>query len=163
MHRIRDYAFDWIAWTILAAIPTTIYWQSATSLSEQGVARGGPMENAALFPRIVASIMAVLVVWLAVSIFLGRVRKKSPLAGGPGTRLAFVATAYFITYLIVLPYAGYHLATPVLGFLMFWLLGIRPITAVAGGIALSLVTAFVFEGLLNVVLPVGVFDIALFG
>jgi putative tricarboxylic transport membrane protein len=162
MRRFRDHAFDWIAWAMFAAIPVVIFWQSATSLAEQGAASGGPMENAALFPRIVASIMAVLVAIMALRLVLGRVRQKSPLQAAEGTRLALVATGIFTVYLVVLPYAGFHLATPVLCFLLFWMLGIGPVAAVAGGIGLSLATAFVFEGLLNVVLPVGVFNIALF-
>jgi putative tricarboxylic transport membrane protein len=162
MQRFRDYTYDWIAWAIFAAIPATIFWQSATSLAEQGAASGGPMENAALFPRIVASIMVVLVAVLALRLFLGRVQQKSPLEAAEGTRLALVATGFFTVYLVVLPYAGFHLATPVLCFLLFWLLGIGPIAAIAGGIGLSLATAFVFEGLLNVVLPVGVLNITLF-
>jgi hypothetical protein len=120
------------------------------------------MVNAAFYPRIVASIMIVLLAWLALRLALGRVRRKSPIKAAEGTRLALVATALFIVYLLALPYAGFHLATPFLCFLLFWLLGIRPVAAVAGGIALSLVIAFVFEALLNVVLPVGIFNIALF-
>jgi putative tricarboxylic transport membrane protein len=162
MRRLRDYAYDWIAWAMFAAIPVLIFWQSATSLTEQGVASGGPMQNAALFPRIIAFAMTLLVAVLGLRLVLGRVRRPSPLHAAEGTRLALAATALFFVYLIVLPRAGFHLATPVLGFLMFWLLGIRPLAALAGGTALSLVTAFVFEGLLNVVLPVGVFNIALF-
>ncbi|MCT7378156.1 tripartite tricarboxylate transporter TctB family protein [Chelativorans salis] len=162
MQRFRDFAFDWIAWAIFAAIPAVIFWQSATSLAEQDAASGGPMENAALYPRIVASIMAVLAAALALRLVLGRVQQRSPLEARAGTRPALVATGVFTIYLIVLPYAGFHLATPVLCFLLFWLLGIGPVAALAGGIGLSLATAFVFEGLLNVVLPVGAFNIALF-
>jgi hypothetical protein len=162
MRRFRDHAFDWIVWGLFAAIPAMIFWQSATSLVEQEAASGGPMVNAAFYPRIVASIMIVLLAWLALRLALGRVRRKSPIKAAEGTRPAFVATALFIVYLLALPYAGFHLATPSLCFLLFWLLGIRPVAAVAGGIALSLVIAFVFEALLNVVLPVGVFNIVLF-
>ena len=162
MPRFRDYAFDWIAFAMFAAIPAVIFWQCATSLEDQGAASGGPMANAALFPRIVASIMTVLVAVLALRLVLGRVLQRSPLRAAEGTRAALIATALFTLYLILLPHAGFHLATPVLCFLLFRLLGIRPLAAIPGGILLSLGAAFVFEGLLNVVLPVGMFNIAVF-
>lgn len=57
---------------------------------------------------------------------------------------------------------GFHLATPALGVLLFGLFGLHPVKVPAGGIGLSVAVAFVFEGLLNVVLPVGVWQIALF-
>lgn len=162
MQRFRDSAFDWVAWIFFAAVPVTIFWQCATTLVEEGVASGGPMENAAFYPEIVASVMTFLLVWLAMSLLLGRLRRKSPFTAGEGTGRALAATALFIGYLAVLPYAGFHLATPVLCFLLFRLLSLSMIPAVAGGIGLSLATAFVFQGLLHVVLPVGVLGITVF-
>lgn len=162
MQRFRDSAFDWVAWILFAAVPVLIFWQCATTLEEEGVASGGPMENAAFYPEIVASVMTFLLVWLAASLLLGRLRRKTPFTAGPGTIRALAATAFFIAYLVLLPYAGFHLATPLLCFLMFRLLGLGTIAAAAGGIGLSLATAFVFQGLLHVVLPVGVFNISVF-
>ena len=162
MQRFRDYAFDWIAWIVFAAVPATIFWQSATALDAEGVASGGPMENAAFYPRIVASVMCGLLAWHAIQLGLARVRDRTPLRGAVATRLALLATALFVVYLIVLPYAGFHLATPLLCFLLFRMLRIGLIAAMAGGLGLSVALAFVFEAMLNVVLPVGVFNIALF-
>ncbi len=162
MRRFRDQAFDWTVWALFAAVPAVIFWQSATSLEEQGAASGGAMENAAFYPRIVAAIMTALLAWHVVRLALARSRKASPFARGVGTRLALVAAGMFVGYLLALPYAGYHLATPILSALLFRILGMRPLPAVAGGLVLSFGLAFVFESLLNVILPVGIFDLALF-
>ena len=162
MKRFHDAAFDWIAWAGFAAVPALIFWQCATSLEEQDVASGGPMENAAFYPRIVASVMVALLIWQAGRLVLGSTTKPSPFRAAAGTRLALATTALFVAYLVVLPYAGFHLATPVLCFLLFRLLGARTLAALVGGGVLSLTLAFVFEALLNVILPLGVFDIAVF-
>lgn len=160
--KLRDYAFDWIAWLTFAAIPVTVFWQCSTSLVDQEAASGGPMENAALYPRILASVMTFLVIVQALRLFFGKVRQMSPLTARVETRRALVATGLFILYLACLPVIGFHIATPLLCFSLFLLLGMGVISSVIGALALWLVTSFVFEGLLSVVLPVGMFDIALF-
>ena len=162
LHRLRDQAYDWLAWAILASIPAAILQQSATSLAEQDAASGGPMRNAALFPRAIAVIMIGLLAWQATRLLTGRVAAASPMVRQEGTPRALAASALFAAYLIALPVVGFHLATPVLGAILFALLGVRLLPALAGGIALSLAVAFVFEGLLNVVLPVGRLGIAIF-
>ena len=161
--RLKTHAYDWIVWALFLALPLVIFWQAATSLEEQGVASGGPMENAAQFPRLIAWILLGLAAVNGVRIALGRIAEPSPLAPTPTTRLALVVTAAFVVYLLVLPWLGYHLATPVLMAGTMMLLGLSVPVSIAGGIALSLTVAAVFQGLLNVVLPVGVFEITLFG
>lgn len=162
MSRLRDHAFDWIAWLLFAAVPLLIFWQSATSLSEQDAASGGPLENAALYPRIVATAMGIIVVIQLVRLILGRVQHHSGFSSQEGTRLALALTVLFIFYLLALPHAGFHIATPVLCIVMMWAFGAPAIYAVLGGTALWLGASYVFEGLLNVVLPVGIFDLVIF-
>ncbi|MDX9861519.1 MAG: hypothetical protein RBS99_11445 [Rhodospirillales bacterium] len=84
MRKFGDHAFDWIVWVMFAAVPAVIFWQAATSLEEQGAASGGPMVNAAFYPRIVVWTMLGLVVWLALRLVQGRVRRKEP--GWPSWR-----------------------------------------------------------------------------
>lgn len=162
MSRVREYAFDWIAWGLLAGLPAIIFWQSATSLAGQGAASGGAMQNAALFPRMVAAAMTVLLAWHAVRLATGRVSRPSPLRRQEGTGLALLVAGLFALYLAALPVAGFHLATPLLSALLFRLLGIRTLVAIAGGVGLSLALSYVFEGLLNVVLPVGALNLTVF-
>lgn len=162
MFRLRDYAFDWIAWLFFASIPALIFWQSATSLAEQGAASGGPLDNAAFYPRVIASLMSFIVAVQGIRLVLGRVSHYSPFLREGGTPLALSFTAVFVIYLIVLPYSGFHLATPPLCIGMMWAMGVRPVPSLFLGLVLWLCASFVFEGLLNVVLPVGIFNLTIF-
>ena len=163
MTRLKPLAYDWLAWVLFLALPLVIFRQSATSLAEQGVASGGPMQNAALFPRMVAWLLLGLAVLNLARLLTGRVREPSPVDPTGGTRLALVATGLFVAYLLIMPTLGYHLATPVLMAALLALFGLGPVAAIAGGCAMSLGVAAVFQGLLNVVLPVGLFEITIFG
>ncbi|WP_339757283.1 tripartite tricarboxylate transporter TctB family protein [uncultured Hoeflea sp.] len=163
MERLKPYAYDWIACLLFLALPLVIFWQSATSLEEQGVAHGGPMDNAALFPRMVAWLLLGLALVNGVRLAMGRGARTSPVAPTETTPLAVIVAGCFVVYLMAVPYLGYHLATPVLMALLLRLFGIRNSLSLCGGIAMSLVVAAVFQGLLNVVLPVGMFKITLFG
>lgn len=163
MTRIRIHAWDVIAWAFFAAIPAIIFWQSATSLAEQGVAGGGPMENAAIFPRVIAWILAVLAVINALRILSGRITSPSPFTATENTRRGLIASAIFVAYLLALPTVGYHILTPVMLALQMRLLGLGWIGSALAAVGMSLSVAAVFEGLLNVVLPVGFAQIAVFG
>jgi hypothetical protein len=160
--RIRTHAFDWIAWIFFASIPAVIFWQSSTSLAEQGAAAGGPLENAALYPRVIATLMCIVVVIHGMRLVLGRVQHRSAWEGSSGTGLALVLSVLFVAYLALLPYAGFHLATPVLLIIMMRAFGVGSVTSVIASVTLWLTTAFIFEGLLNVVLPVGMLNISVF-
>lgn len=162
MRGFRRHAFDWAAWLLFASVPAIIFYESATSLAAKGAASGGPLENAALYPRVIATLMSIAVVAQGIRLALGRARFVADAEPTPGTRLAIVLTALFVIYLIVLPTVGYHIATPILVVVMTLSLGVRVVPAVLGGLALWLVTAYVFEGLLNVVLPVGLLNLTLF-
>ena len=162
MKKPVDHAFDWIALAGFAAIPVTIFWQTATSLSEQGVASGGPMANAAFYPEILAWILSALVAIHAIRLATGRVSKPSPLTAGPEIGRALITTGLFVVYLLAMPVMGFHIVTPLLCLGLLLLYRIPPLWAVPGALILWLGSAFIFEGLLNVVLPVGVFGIAIF-
>lgn len=163
MERVRSHAYDWIVWALLLAVPLVIFWQSATSLAEQGVASGGPMENAARFPRMIAWLLLGLSVLNGLRLALGHVREGSALDPTPTTRLALAVSGGFLVYLLILPVLGYHLSTPILIAALLKLFGLPPVRSLLGGVAMSLAVAAVFEGLLNVVVPVGLFQITVFG
>jgi hypothetical protein len=164
MQRFRRHGFDWIAWLLFATVPVVIFWQSATSLAAQGAASGGPLENAAFYPRMIATVMTVAVIVQGARLALGRVHHHvSPFEATEGTRLALAMTALFFTYLVLLPYVGFHLVTPIFLLCMVRALGVKLLPAVLGSVALWLGASFVFEGFLNVVLPVGAFNLTVFG
>lgn len=160
---VQDQAYDWIVWALFLALPLVIFWQSATSLEDQGVAHGGPMSSAAQFPRMIAWLLLALAGINGARLLLRRVSEISPIAPTDTTRLALISTICFVAYLLVLPVLGYHLTTPVLMALLLWLFGLSALPSLTGGLAMSLLVAAVFQGLLNVVLPVGLFEITLFG
>ena len=162
MTKIRDNAYDWLAWLLFAAVPVVIFWQSATSLAEQGAASGGPLENAALYPRVVATVMTAIVIIQALRLLLGRVATRSGFRMESGTPLAIALSVLFVAYLIALPYAGFHIVTPLLCISMIWVFGIPPVAAILGGAMLWIGASYIFEGLLNVVVPVGIFNLTLF-
>lgn len=163
MDRFRPYAYDWLVWALFIALPLVIFWQSATSLEAQGVAQGGPMENAALFPRMIAWLLLGLLALNGLRLATGQVAQTSPIAATELTRMALIVTGCFVLYLLALPLLGYHLLTPVLMALLLQLFGLSLLPSLAGGVAMSLIVAAVFQGLLNVVLPVGIFEITVFG
>lgn len=74
----------------------------------------------------------------------------------PGRRLGYLAI-----YILILPYLGYHLATPILTTVILLTLGVSWLMALVFGTFMSLFVAFFFEVSLNVVLPVGIFGLAL--
>ena len=162
MFRLRDYAFDWIACLFFASIPVVIFWQTATSLAEQDAASGGPLDNAAFYPRLIAALISVAVTIHGIRLLFGRVQDQSTFKAETGTRLGVFLTILFLVYLLVLPYAGFHIATPILLIMMTRALGLGLLSALAGSVVMWLGTSFVFEGLLNVVLPVGMFNITIF-
>lgn len=161
--KLREHAYDWLAWILIGAVPLLIFWQNATSLSDQGVASGGPMSNAAAYPSIIAWILLALSLINALRIVAGQISQRSPLDPTATTRLALIATGLFVVYLLCLGWLGYYLTTPVLLAALFAMLGLSPLAAIAGAIAATLIVAAVFEGLLNVVLPLGIFSFTLFG
>jgi len=163
MARLKSHAWDVVAWIFFAAVPVVIFYQAATNLAAQGVASGGPLDNAAIFPRIIAWILAGLAVVNILRILTGLVTAPSPLTTTPTTRLALTATLLFVAYLVALPFVGYHLLTPVLMAILMRLFGLGWTLSIVAAVGFSLGVAAVFEGLLNVVLPVGFAEIAVFG
>ena len=158
----KKYVYDWIACLFFLTIPLVMLWQIETSLVEQGVASGGPMQNAAIFPRIVAWILLGLAGLNVLRVLFGKISHFSPLDRTDTTGLALVATVIFVIYLIALPILGYHIMTILMLAALFRLFGLSFIACAVGAIAASLGVAYVFEGLLNVVLPVGIFEIVVF-
>lgn len=161
--KLRDFGYDWVAWALLLLVPLVIFWQISTSLVEQDVASGGPLRNAAIFPRIISWLLVGLSVVNLVRILSGRVTEQSPVEGTPTTKLALAATGLFFCYLIVLKPLGYYIATPLLIGAFLRMFGLNWLTSVIGALAMTIIVAGIFEGLLNVVLPLGFLKITLFG
>ena len=160
--------FDWIVTGLAALLPAIVFFEAATSLTEQDAASGGPMRNAALFPEAVAWILMAPIAANVLRL-VREGRSGQTLEGGeevgsaPLTGLALLSAGLFVVYLLALPRLGYYAATPVLLLALTRLYGARWLPALLAALGLTLAVAFVFEGLLDVVLPLGPFAFTLFG
>lgn len=142
-----------------------VFQQTNTSFVEQGAAAGGAMFNAALYPELLAWLIVLLALIRLVNIAKDhRTRTAEANASNSGDHkalsTAFVCMGFLVVYLIALRPLGYHLTTPVFMFACFYVLGTKRIhVAVVLSLGTSLVMSFVFEFLLKVILPVGIFGI----
>ena len=155
---------EWVAIGFFAALGALVFQQIATSMAEQGIASGGPYDNAASYPRNIAILMLAL---LAVQLVreLMRFGGSAELDEAPsqaGLRRAVGLLLVFVTYLFCLDWFGYHLSTAPMAAIVMLLCGLRnPIKIIGLALAMSLVLAFVFEKILNVVLPIGIFGLTI--
>ncbi|WP_170763273.1 tripartite tricarboxylate transporter TctB family protein [Ruegeria lacuscaerulensis] len=145
----------------LLVVIVTIFRQIETDLKEQGIASGGPYDNAATYPRIVASFMGIL---LLVQLVTELVRKGDTSDASEvelsDLRRAGMLIVVFAVYLMSLTTLGYHLATTPMIFAIMWICGMRQYLNMAiASLGIATVFAFFFEVFLNVVLPLGIWNI----
>lgn len=149
---------EWLVVAFFAVLIGTVFYQISTSMTEQGIASGGPYDNAAAYPRAVAILMGCL---LAVLMVLGRVFPKEGEAAALAIdklRRPTLLLGLFAVFLWSLGYFGYHISTPPMLMAIMVLGGLRrPLEILAVGVGVSLFLAFVFEVFLKIVLPGGIF------
>lgn len=168
--RIRE----WLMLAAFLAVTALVFHQIATSLTEQGAASGDPLSNSAMFPRLVAWIMIGLSALIALMMLTGRMPRPgeihaadttpdTPPEPEPLRRAMLIGMVVsLVLYLLLLQPLGFHLATLALMTALFALFGVRPWwRALLSGAGITLLVAFVFEGILKVVLPTGIFGISL--
>ena len=146
----------------LASVVLIVFWQIETDMKNQGIASGGPYDNAASFPRTIAILIGVLLVaQLATEIFVKRTDSQSHGSFQfSDLRRGALMLVVFAVYLNVLTTVGYHLATAPMIFAIMWICGLRSYLALTvSSIAIATAFAFFFEVFLNVVLPLGVWNI----
>lgn len=163
MLNLNKYTYDWLAWLFFLLIAVLVLWQSATSLVEQGVASGGALQNAAAFPQAIAWGMIFLSILNLVRIIKGHITNETPITTTKTTSLAITSTILFFIYLMMLEIIGYYIGTPILLTLLLRILGVKWINSLLVAVLMTLVVASIFEGLLNVVLPLGFTKLTLFG
>ncbi len=156
---------NFVALGFLLAVIVTVFWQIGTDLKEQGIASGGPYDNAASYPRIIAVLVAVLL-----GLQLGVEFLNAKTTSQPDSRTMDVEPSdlgragqmlvVFAVYLMVLTTVGYHVATAPMIFAIMWICGMRrALKMVLASVAIATGFAFVFEVFLNVVLPLGIWNI----
>ncbi len=157
---------NFIALGFLLAVVVTVFWQIGTDLKEQGIASGGPYDNAASYPRIIAIFVAVLLAFqFGIEVLKGKAApetEEDQLVDMQPSDLgrAGMMLLVFAIYLMVLTTIGYHLATAPMISAIMWICGMRNIwKMVLSSVAIATGFAFVFEVFLNVVLPLGIWNI----
>ncbi|KJZ21746.1 hypothetical protein TW79_21290 [Tritonibacter mobilis] len=149
---------------LMATLCGLIFYEAATSLAEQGYASGTPISNAALYPRLLAGLLLVLLAFQIIA----DVRATDPNAGvedaasAGSTRQTAITGISIVACVMLLPIFGFILVTPVLVLGLLLLFGDRqPATLIAVPLAIPAGCLLVFQGLFNVNLPRGLFGIAL--
>jgi len=142
-------------------VAAAVFRGAATSLAAQGAASGTPITNAAMYPRLIAALLAAM----SLGLIAGELR--APAAAEPRLPIRAVAqaiagTTAFVIYLILLPVLGYLVTTPILVAGLLVIFGMRAPLGIAGySLALALGCAIVFQGGFNVTLPRGQFGLAI--
>ena len=143
------------------AVIVTVFWQIETDFKEQGIASGGPYDNAASFPRAIAIFVGFLLLFqLAVELLKSKAVTQVDDVETSDLGRAAMMLVVFAVYLMVLTTIGYHLATAPMICAIMWICGMRNVLKLAvASVAIATGFAFVFEVFLNVVLPLGIWDI----
>jgi len=131
---------EWLGLAFFAGLGALVFQQIATSMAEQGIASGGPYDNAASYPRNVAILMlALLAIQLVRDLLLARGEEPAEAATHAGLRRAVGLLAVFAVYLVCLNWFGYHLSTAPMAAAVMFLCGARNMGFVIG---LALAMAF---------------------
>lgn len=146
----------------LIGVVVLVFVQIETSMKEQGIASGGPYDNAASYPRNVAIFVGILLLIQSISEFFRKTSKSDE--GSEVQRIdlqrASLMLLAFAVYLMVLTTVGYHLSTAPLIFAIMWICRSRQyLRMAAASLAMAMILAFAFERFLNVVLPLGIWNI----
>lgn len=151
---------EWLVVVLIVAVIGLVFQQAATSMAIQGIASGGPYNNAAAYPKMIAVALALLI---GAQGMIQALRARKPtLDSGKQVQVhellrpgAFVGI--FAIYLGSLGFLGYHIATPLMLAALMLLGGIRRPLAILLPISMiSFGFAYVFEAWLKIVLPGGI-------
>lgn len=151
----------------LLAVIVIVFWQIGTDLKEQGIASGGPYDNAAAYPYAIAVFVGILLI-IQLTIELSKNKAEPQARASQATEdiqpsdlhRAGMMLAIFAAYVMVLTTIGYHLATAPMICAIMWICGMRNLLKIAiSSIVIATGFAFIFEVFLNVVLPLGIWNI----
>lgn len=152
---------NWLVIVFFAIIIAVVFQQIHTSMTEQGIATGGPYDNAAAYPRTIAILIGLLLMLQsAVNWFKGR--SASTVPGFP-IEQAYRPTALlgiFALYLGLLGVLGYHLTTTPMIIALLLVCGARAsLRNLFIATLLAFALAYFFEAHLKVVLPGGIYGL----
>lgn len=145
----------------LLIVVAVVFQQISTSMAEQGIATGGPYDNGAAYPRAVAiAIAALVVLQLLLSIFVKNNAQESNSNSLKQLKRPAATLLVFALYVSALTTLGYHLTTAPMIFALMWVCGAKSYAKQAfAALILAFAFAYIFEKVLNVVLPGGIFSL----
>ncbi|MEQ8601100.1 MAG: tripartite tricarboxylate transporter TctB family protein [Devosia sp.] len=150
---------EWLVAILFVAVVGLVFQQAATDMAAQGIASGGPYDNAAAYPKTIAIVLGILTfAQVVIQMIRSRVAPHDNGSSVPVRQLVRPAAmvVIFAVYLGCLDILGYHIATPIMLATLMGLCGIRkPLAIVLPAILVSLGFAYVFEAWLKIVLPGG--------
>lgn len=146
---------------LLAAVPAFVFYDIGTRFAAEGVASGSAENNAAMYPRLVAIVMAGLIAVQLLRTVLGRPHSSQPLRLAIGDLVSkyWRTTALFVLFLAYIwafRWFGFVYSSLVFLALAQAILGRRnplKIALYAGGV--TAVIWLAFAQLLNLALPSG--------
>ncbi|WP_238368668.1 tripartite tricarboxylate transporter TctB family protein [Mesobacterium pallidum] len=153
---------EWLVIALLVGLVALVFQQAATDMAAQGIAPGGPYDNAAAYPKTVAVVLGLLIAAQAAVQLFGAAPPQDEDGGVPLRKLVRPAALIFIfgLYLGTLPLLGYHVATPLMLGALMVLCGLRrPLAIALPALLVSFGAAYVFEAWLKIVLPGGLFHL----
>lgn len=150
---------EWVMLAAFTALALFVYQQIYGPLTAAGYADGDAVNNAALFPRLVANMILGLCALQFLQLLRRRVLLSAEFRHGSTSDTAWrcgVGTVVLLVYLLVLPVIGFYPATAAFLLALFLLLKSRPVwIAALVAVLMTLAVGYVFEELLRVVLPHG--------
>lgn len=150
---------EWLVVILFVAVIGLVFQQAATDMAAQGIASGGPYDNAAAYPKTIAIVLGILTfAQVLVQLLRSRIAPGDGDTPVPLRQLVRPAAlvAIFAVYLGCLDLLGYHIATPIMLATLMVLCGIRrPLAILLPAALISLGFAYVFEAWLKIVLPGG--------
>lgn len=150
---------NWIVALFLIAVVAIVFQQISTSMTEQGIATGGPYDNGAAYPRAVAIVIAALVLLqLLLSAFEKTNTQEIQATSLAQLKRPVLVLLVFTIYVSALTTLGYHLTTTPMIFALMWACGARSyLKQAVAATLIAFAFAYIFEKVLNVVLPGGIF------
>ena len=152
---------QWLTIIFFVGLVALVFQQINTSMKEQGIASGGPYDNAAAFPKAVSFCIIILLSFqILIELFKLRYsHKETPIPLSEFKR-PFGMLFGFAIYLLLLNPLGYHLTTAPMVYFIIVLCGYRNyVVSFFISISIALILAFIFENFLRVVLPGGIFAV----
>ena len=149
-----------LVFILILAICGAAIFDIKTSLVAQGAVGGDALMDASMFPvKIITLIILMLLCDIVHSFFMTPLSPNSEVIETKSNDYqTYVIIALTIIYLLLIELIGFILLTPLYLSLMFFTLkAANLLYSIIGGITTSIALYLIFQKLLNIILPIGLF------